>query len=157
MEELRTPTEQQSAQDLLNQQLHDVSLSTTKDSFSQTVIENRAQVFTSSVVGQNKGVVLTDAATIAVDLSKGNYFKVTLTDNRTLGNPTGARDGERIVFEIIQDGTGGRTLAFDTKYAFGFTLDSITLSTGANKRDFIGCIYNATTDKFYVVAFQDGF
>ena len=31
---------------------------------------------------------LTDAATIAVDMSLGNNFSVTLGGNRTLGNPT---------------------------------------------------------------------
>ncbi|MFX8844617.1 hypothetical protein ABTM93_19255, partial [Acinetobacter baumannii] len=56
-----------------------------------------------------KVVALTDAASIAVDCTLGNHFRVTLGGNRTLANPTGATDGQRLVFEVIQDGTGSRT------------------------------------------------
>jgi hypothetical protein len=63
-------------------------------------------------------VALTDAATIAVDLSLGNNFTVTLAGNRTLGAPTNATAGQSGVIVVTQDGTGSRTLAFDTIYKF---------------------------------------
>lgn len=100
---------------------------------------------------------LSDGASIAVDASLGNHFRVTIAGNRTLSNPTNAVDGQRMVFEIIQDGTGGRTLALDTKFALGSDIFETTLSTTASKRDFIGCIYNSTADKFYVVSFVKGY
>lgn len=102
-------------------------------------------------------VALTDATTIATDASLGNYFRVTLGGNRTLANPTNAVDGQRLMWEIIQDATGSRTIAFGSKFAFGSTLSSATLSTTANKRDVLGAIYNASTDKFYVAAFAMGY
>lgn len=102
-------------------------------------------------------VALTDAATIAVDASKGNYFRVTLGGNRTLGNPTNPADGQKIIFEIIQDGTGSRTLAYDTKYAFSTDVPSPTLTTTLNKRDMLGFIYNSTADKWYCLAVNKGF
>jgi hypothetical protein len=55
---------------------------------------------------------LTDAATIAVDGAVGPNYMVTLGGNRTLGNPTNAAVGQHIEIVIVQDGTGGRTLAF---------------------------------------------
>lgn len=104
-------------------------------------------------------VTLTDAATIVVDATLGNIFKVTLGGNRTLGNPTGVVDGQKMVFRIRQDATGSRTLAYDTKFRFGtvLTLAAATLSTTAAKTDYIGVIYHATDDKFDVVAFMKGY
>lgn len=102
-------------------------------------------------------VTLTDAATVATDASLGNTFKVTLGGNRTLGNPTNAKDGQRLTWEVIQDGTGSRTLAMDTKFAFGTDITGITLTTTLNKRDFITAIYDSTADKFYVTGFVRGY
>ena len=57
---------------------------------------------------QKAPVALTDAATIATDATASSLFRVTLAGNRTLGNPTGAFDGQRIMWEIKQDAIGGR-------------------------------------------------
>lgn len=100
---------------------------------------------------------LTDDATIATDASLGAMYRVTLGGNRTLGNPTNAFDGQRLTWEIIQDATGSRTLAYDTKFAFGTDITGATLTTTANKRDFLTAIYNAGADKFYVVEFKKGY
>lgn len=102
-------------------------------------------------------VTLSDAATIATDASLGNRFRVTLGDNRTLGNPTNAADGQQLIWEIIQDGTGSRTLALDTKFQLGTDITAVTLTTTLNKRDFLTVIYNQSADKFFVVGFIRGF
>lgn len=103
---------------------------------------------------------LTDAATIATDASLGNRFRVTLGGNRTLGAPTNPTDGQQVVWEIIQDGTGSRTLSLDTGtggFVFGTDIASITLTTTASKRDFLTAIYNSTANKWYVVGFVKGY
>ncbi len=105
----------------------------------------------------NSVVALVDGATIAVDATLGNVFTVTLGGNRTLSNPTGAVDGQKLEFRIRQDGTGSRTLAFDTKFRFGTDLTGITLTTTINKTDYIGTVYHAADDKFDVVAFMKGY
>jgi len=110
-----------------------------------------------SPANKNGVVTLTDAATIVVDATSGDIFTVTLGGNRTLGNPSGAVNGQRLTFRIRQDGTGSRTLSFDTKYRFGTDLTSITLTTTAGKTDYIGVIYHSTDDKFDVVAFMKGY
>mgnify|MGYP000853883069 CR=1 FL=1 len=102
-------------------------------------------------------VTLIDASMILVDATLGDIFIVTLAGNRTLGNPTGAVNGQRLTFRIRQDGSGNRTLAFDTKFRFGSDLTSITLSTGINKTDYIGVIYHSDDDKFDIVAFMKGY
>jgi hypothetical protein len=103
-------------------------------------------------------VTLTDAATIAVDASLGSKFKVTLGGNRTLGNPTNpAGDGQLLLIRVTQDGTGTRTLAYDTKYRFSTALPSPTLSTAINKVDYIGFIYAKTADKWDFISWVQGF
>jgi len=110
-----------------------------------------------TTIRRSSFVALTDAATVATDASLGDRFKVTLGGNRTLGNPTNAYDGQQIVWEIIQDGTGSRTITLDTKFAFGADIASVTLTTTASKRDFLTAIYDSTADKFYVVGFVKGY
>lgn len=101
---------------------------------------------------------LTDAANISVDASVASKFRVTLGGNRTLDNPTNPRgDGQLILFRITQDGTGGRTLAFDTKYRFSTDIPSPTLSSGAGDIDYLGFIYHASDDKWDCIAKVFGF
>ncbi|HSX16923.1 MAG TPA: hypothetical protein VLH86_02375 [Patescibacteria group bacterium] len=102
-------------------------------------------------------VTLTDAATIATDASLGTHFRVTLAGSRTLGNPTNSTDGQKILWEIIQDGSGSHTIALDTNFALGSDISSITLSTAAGKRDFLGAVYNSTAGKWHVIAFVKGY
>lgn len=105
-------------------------------------------------------VELTDAATIAVDASLGNVFDVTLGDNRTMGNPTNApADGytQKIIFRVKQDGTGSRTLAWDTDYRFSTDLASPTLTTTAGATDLIGFVYHQDDGKWDCVALNQGF
>lgn len=100
---------------------------------------------------------LTDAATIATDASLGNHFRVTLGGNRTLGNPTNSVDGQKVTWELIQDGTGSRTITLGSNFALGTTISAITLTTTASKRDFLGAIYNAAAGKWFIVAFSKGY
>lgn len=102
-------------------------------------------------------VVLTDAATIAVDASLGNVYTVTLGGNRTLGAPTNPTNGQKIVIRVRQDATGSRTLAFNAIYRFGIDITSFTASTGANKTDYLGFMYNGTDSKWDLVAVSKGF
>ena len=102
-------------------------------------------------------VVLTDASTIATNAALGNLFRVTLGGNRTLGAPTNPTDGQRAVWELIQDATGGRTLTLNSVFALGTTISSVTLTTGANKRDFLTALYNAAKNKWYVIDFVKGY
>lgn len=63
-------------------------------------------------------VTLTDAATIAVDMSTFINAVVTLGGNRTLGQPSNTKVGQSGVIRIVQDGTGSRTLAYHADWEF---------------------------------------
>lgn len=101
-------------------------------------------------------VILTDAVTIATDAALGNFFQATLGGNRTLGAPTNPTDGQKIVYKFVQDGTGGRTLAFNAIFNFG-TFPTLVLSGAPGKVDYMGVIYNGTTSLWDVVAYSVAF
>ena len=79
-------------------------------------------------------VALTDAATVAVDMSTGLNFTLTIGGNRTLGQPTNQKVGQSGWIQITQDGTGSRTLAYHSSWKFAGGTDP-TLSTAAGAVD----------------------
>lgn len=81
-------------------------------------------------------VALTDAATVAVDLATGINFSVTLGGNRTLGNPSNTKVGQTGIIQIMQDGTGSRTLAYSSNWEF-VAGTAPTLSTAASTKDIL--------------------
>jgi len=79
---------------------------------------------------------LTDGATINWNLSTQQVAKVTLAGNRTLNAPSNQQAGAFYSLAIIQDGTGSRTLTFNSAYKFtGATAP--TLTTTASAKDII--------------------
>ena len=79
---------------------------------------------------------LTDGATIDWNLQTQQVAKVTLGGNRTLNAPTNQQAGAFYALAIIQDGTGSRTLTFNSAYKFtGATAP--TLTTTASAKDII--------------------
>lgn len=79
---------------------------------------------------------LTDAATVAFDVSAGVNGHVTLGGNRTLGAPSNGQAGQSGIIRITQDGTGSRTLSYNAVWKFpGGTAP--TLSTAAGSVDLL--------------------
>ena len=75
---------------------------------------------------------LSDASTVATDMSTGFNFSVTLGGNRTLGNPTNTKVGQSGCYYISQDGTGSRTLAYGSSWKFaGGTAPVLTTTASA--------------------------
>jgi hypothetical protein len=89
-----------------------------------------AQSFTKAQRGTP--VALTDGSSVAVDLSLGNNFTLTLAGNRTLAAPTNVTAGQSGVIVVTQDGTGSRTLAYNSVYKFaGGTAPTLTTTASA--------------------------
>ena len=87
-------------------------------------------------------VALTDAVTVAVHLSAGTNFVLTLGGNRTLGAPTNAKPGTSGTILIKQDATGSRTLGYASAWVpFGSTP---ALSTAGNAVDLLTWIAETT-------------
>jgi hypothetical protein len=100
---------------------------------------------------------LTDAATIATDASKGNIFDVTLGNNRTMGAPTNPINGQEILYRIRQDGTGSRTITWNSAFQFSTTYPSPTLTTTANRVDHVSFRYYSTDSKWHCTGINKNF
>lgn len=85
---------------------------------------------------------LIDAAFINIIFSNGNNQKVTIASNRTI-TFAGALAGAKYQIAIKQDATGSRTITWPTIVWQGGTTP--TLTTTANKTDFIYIYYDGTT------------
>jgi hypothetical protein len=103
---------------------------------------------------------VTYSGTTTIDLSTiphGGIARITLTGNITIQLSNGT-DGQKFVLELIQDGTGSRTVSLSgTYFRFGTDITSFTATTTASKMDRVGCIYNGTATKADVVAVVKGF
>jgi hypothetical protein len=102
-------------------------------------------------------VNLADAATIAVDASLGNDFRVTIAGNRTMGTPANPSNGQQIIFQVTQGSGGQFELAWASGYEFSAGLPEPTLSSAAGQTDLLGFTYNATTGGWLFAAFVNGF
>lgn len=104
-------------------------------------------------------VTLTDGATISTDASLGNVFKVTIAGTgRTLANPTNLSNGQRLLYRVKQDASGFRTITtYGTLFRFSTALPQPTLSTAANKTDYLGFLYDSTDNKLDFIGFAAGY
>ena len=100
------------------------------ESFAKT---NVAQSFTKGQAGTP--VALTDAASVAVDLSLSNNFTLLCTSGvgatRALANPTNAVAGQTGLITVTQSSGGGNALTFSSNYKFaGGSGKAPSLTTG---------------------------
>ena len=102
-------------------------------------------------------VVLADAATIAVDASLGNDFRVTIAGNRAMANPSNPADGQKVTFQVTQGAGGSFTIDWGSSYEFSAGLPQPALSSTAGQTDLLGFIYNAAKGKWLLAAFVAGF
>jgi hypothetical protein len=89
--------------------------------------------------------LLTDAASISVNLNTSTNWTVTLHGNRTLASPSNAKVGQCGIIEILQDGTGSRTLAYGANWKFAGGAAPV-LTTTASARDLLH--YEVITSSF---------
>lgn len=101
-------------------------------------------------------ITLTDnGSTIASDASLGNPLSVSyqvsaLTANVTLSNPTNPVNGKVATWEVIQNASAAKTLAFGTAFGFGAEITACTISAGLSSHSFITAVFNSTTAKWYI-------
>ena len=102
-------------------------------------------------------VALTDAANVATDSSIGGIFDITLGGNRTFTDPAGGYDGQKIIYRIRQDATGGRTITWGAVFRFSTDLPQPVLSTVGNALDYIGFVKNNANSTWDCIACVKGF
>ncbi len=87
---------------------------------------------------------LTDGANIDWDTKDGRSSKVTLAGNRTMNAPTNLQKGWSYLIQVIQDGTGSRTLAWNAAFLWD-SGTAPTLTTTASATDMFEFYYNGTS------------
>ncbi len=118
-------------------------------------------------------VTLVDGANVSIDLAAGSRLScVTLGGNRTLnwmgtdstgvaralGHANLAAYNKRLfLLEVTQDATGNRVPVLGTGWHFGSSLSSLTFTTGANKRDLVGAVYDHDYARMNIASFTPGF
>jgi hypothetical protein len=85
---------------------------------------------------------LTDGATINWDVANGSVATVTLGGNRAIAAPTNLKIGSYIL-HIIQDGTGGRTVTWNSVFKWPAGVAPVLTTTG-NRRDLFSFVCDGT-------------
>ena len=98
-----------------------------------------------------------DGGAVATDASAGSLFTLTADGNFTLSDPTNLTNGQMIIWRIKQDATGNRTITLDSIFRLGADISSVTLSTGANKVDYLVGYYDSTDAKIDIISFVKGY
>lgn len=98
------------------------------------------------------------AGAVDTDITSGQIFNITLTENITLNNPSNSVDGVTIRWRIQQDGTGGRTVTLGDKFVIPTSAsDPLPWSTGVNTMDMLAATYHSGRDKWDIVSFVPGY
>ena len=85
---------------------------------------------------------LTDSANVSWDVSTAVVATITLGGNRHIDAPTNLKVGT-LILNIIQDGTGGRTLTWDTVFKWPAGVAPV-LSSANNAKDIFSFICDGT-------------
>ncbi|HEX4829944.1 MAG TPA: hypothetical protein VH478_02460 [Trebonia sp.] len=102
-------------------------------------------------------VSLADAATVAMDASAGNDFRLTLGGNRTMGTPVNPGNGQQVLFQVTQGSGAPHTLSWSSAFDFGDGLPQPDLSPGAGQTDLLAFVYNEAGGTWLFVGWVGGF
>lgn len=93
------------------------------------------------------------ASSVALDFSTGFNFKIVLTGNLTLANPTNVKQGQSGIIILQQDATGGRTttLGSNFKTANAIAPNFVTTSNAVNVIS-----YTVVSSTFIVISVLPG-
>lgn len=96
-------------------------------------------------------VALATTGSITPNLATGKVFRIAMSGNVTLNNPTNPQDGELYTFQFLQDATGGRTITLPAKFRKSA---SDTATTTASTTTMVTARYCLADDKYDVVSYR---
>lgn len=105
-------------------------------------IHNPTLTGTATINANIANQILTDGPTISWNTSLGSVATVTLGGNRAIAAPTNLKIGSYIL-HIIQDGTGGRTLTWNSVFKWPAGVAPVLTTTG-NRRDLFSFVCDGT-------------
>jgi hypothetical protein len=99
---------------------------------------------------------LTDAPTIVVDWNNGALQTVVLGGNRKV-TFTGGQPGGYYMLSLIQDAHGSRTVTWPANVRYPGGDVPPTLTTTANKTDYIGFVYSGRSKTYDMLSMSQGY
>jgi proteasome assembly chaperone (PAC2) family protein len=130
--------------------------------FISSITASSTTTFTNKRITK-RVTTLTDAATIAINCDNMDMGRCVLTASRTLGTPTGSpSDGQPLLLEIVQGGSGSYTLTAESvatagSYRFGSDVTGFVLSTAVGKKDLILLTYLSDITGWAIVSMSKGY
>jgi hypothetical protein len=98
-----------------------------------------------------------NAALVVLPVNMANYFRLSLgVTAQTINAGNGVTGGQVITVELVQDSSGSRTVTWGSMFTFG-AAGAQTLSTAANKRDYVQFIWNDATSAWHFLSLVKGF
>lgn len=96
--------------------------------------------------------------TVSIDWSLGSFAIVTLDRAITTFSFGGARNGQRVILCLLQDGSGNRDISFGAEVRDGADITlPLGLSTDPDLTDYATFIYRDSLSKYDVIAFVTGY
>jgi len=107
-------------------------------------------------------IVEEDVVALASGAAVTVYWNLGKTQSIVLGHDvaftfSGGIAGDRFVFRVKQDGTGGRNPTWPATVRYGSDIPAIVLTSTALKTDYLGFIYHAADGKYDLVSHVKGF
>lgn len=82
----------------------------------------------------------------------------TITGDTTINAPTGTpADGQRVIYRIKQDGTGGHTVTLNSAIVIPSGSGSPSFNTTANKYDLVGLMYSSASSAWILASFNGAY
>jgi len=99
------------------------------------------------------------ASTMTLTTNIYNVIRITLGGSPTTLNFSAGNDGQKILLELKQDGTGTRLVTWGTGVVFGTDITSamLILTTTINKTDEITLVYNSAASAWRIIGFARGY
>ena len=134
---------------------------TTKANNAQAAAVAAAGVVTAAAVAPHI-INAPYAATLNVAAPAGGVtfrIRCTLTGDITLNRPTGLVDGQLFMYELTQGGAGDYIvdMGFSGGFRLGTDIPDVSLSSGVDVMDRIGCVYDATSGFADVISLAKGY
>jgi hypothetical protein len=96
------------------------------------------------------------ATSTTVNWANKDVTTLTLTGNTAITN-SGAVNGQKMILQLVQGGSGSYTVTFTSETKFGTSFTTITLSTAVGAMDMIGLVYSSVNSKYNIVSFAAGY
>lgn len=108
-------------------------------------------VFPSASFSASGGTITPNATTTSTVF-------ITVDAIATINGPTSGYNGQKVLFRLAQDGTG-HAVAFSSGAGnFSFSTDIPTFTaSGANLTDYVGAVYNSTSNRWNIIGVVKGF